>query len=167
MDWKQLAKDKRVWAAGAVVAAIAAVAVIRNRGAGGGDAGGAPVGSGANPAGFYQQAADTTGTDLSGFLSNWATAQNQQQQLGFQAILDAIKGGGAAQNDDPPPAAVYTKDPNGNVIWGLVNSPYGGWMTTTSQQTANTWAAQYGGSDNTADYVDWTAWNKLKDKWSS
>lgn len=169
MDWKKYLKDKRVWAAGAVVAAIAAVAVIRNRG-GGGESGGAPVGSGANPAGFYQQAADTTGTDLSGFLSNWANAQNQQQQLGFQAILDALKGGGPAQNDDPPPAApsvVYSKDPSsGKVTWALINSPYGGWMTTDSQQTANNWADQYAGSDHTADYVDWTAFGKLREKWN-
>lgn len=167
-DWKKYLKDKRVWAAGAVVAAIAAVAVIRNRG-GGGESGGAPVGSGANPAGFYQQAADTTGTDLSGFLSNWATAQNQAQQAGFQSIVDALKGGGPAQNDDPPPTApalVYSKDPSGKPIWGLINSPYGGWMTTDSQQQANNWASQYGGDDHTADYVDWTSWSALKSKWA-
>lgn len=169
MDWKKYLKDKRVWAAGAVVAAIAAVAVIRNRGAGGDGGGGAPVGSGANPAGFYQQAADTTGTDLSGFLSNWASSQNQAQQLGFQAILDALKGGGTTPNADPPPAVpasvVYTKDPGGNVSWALLNSPYGGWMSTNSQAQANSWAQQYE-PDQNANYVDYSAWTKLKEKWN-
>jgi hypothetical protein len=164
VDFKQLLKDKRVWAGAAVVAAIAVVAVVRGRSSGGGTSG-APTP--ASPSGYYAPGTgDTTGTDLSGFLGNWGSAQLQAQQAGFQSILDALKGGGPAQNDDQPPALVYSKDPSGKAIWGLINSPYGSWMTTDSQQQANSWASEYGGSDHTADFVDWTSWNALKAKWA-
>lgn len=165
MDWKQLAKDKRVWAGAGIVAAIAAVMAIRGRGTG---SGAAPVGSGANPAGYYAAAGavDTTGTDLSSFLGNWGEAQQQAQAQFLQNLTTALGQGGAGQNDDPPPAVVWTKDPTGKPVWALLNSPYGGWMSTDSQATANSWAAQWGGDDNTADAVSWDAWQKLKDKWN-
>lgn len=163
---KQLLKDKRVWVGVGGVAVVALVMAMRARSGGGG--GGTPAGSGANPVapqGFYASAGDTTGTDLSGFLSNWGSAQLSAQQQGFQSVMDAIKGGGSGQNDDPPPAVVWTKDPTGKPVWGLINSPYGGWMTTTDQNTANSWASQWGGSDNAADAVSWDAWQKLATKW--
>jgi hypothetical protein len=164
-DFKALLKDKRVWAGAAVVAAIAVVAAVRNRSGGGG--GTAGTATPASPSGYYAPGTgDTTGTDLSGFLSNWGSAQLSAQQSGFQSVLDALKGGGSGQNDDPPPAVVFTKDPAGKPMWALLNSPYGGWMTTSDQGTANSWASQWGGSDNTADTVSWDAWQKLKDKWS-
>ena len=164
MDLKQIVKDKRVWLGVGGVALVALVMAARNRSAGGGS----PVGSGANPAapsGYYQATGDTTGTDLSGFLSNWGQAQISAQQQGFQSILDALQGGGSSQNGDPPPAVVWTKDPSGKPVWGLINSPYGGWMTTTDQNTANQWAAKWGGSGQTADAVSWDAWQKLATKW--
>lgn len=163
-DFKRLLKDKRVWAGVGGVALLAVVMTLRKRGSGG-----SPVGSGANPSnptGYYAGTGDTTGTDLSGFLSNWGSAQISAQQQGFQSILDSLNGGGAGQNDDPPPAVVWTKDPTGKPVWGLINSPYGGWMTTNDQGTANSWAAQWGGSDNSADAVSWDAWQKLMTKWS-
>lgn len=169
MDWKALAKDKRVWAGAAVVAAVAVVAVVRNRAAGGGGGAGGEAGAGGTPAapqGYYQGTGDTTGTDLSGFLSNWSNAQLGAQQAGYQSILDALKGGGESQNADAPPAVVYAKDPTGKSFWALLNSPYGGWMQTDSQTTANQWAAKYSGSSQTADSVTWDAFGKLKDKWS-
>lgn len=162
-DFKRLLKDKRVWVGVGAVALVAVVMTMRNR------AGGSPVGSGANPSnptGYYAGTGDTTGTDLSGFLSNWGSAQIAAQQQGFQSILDALQGGGSGQNDDPPPAVVWSKDPSGKPIWGLINSPYGGWMTTGDQGTANSWAVQWAGSDQTADYVSWDAWEALKAKWS-
>lgn len=97
-DWKKLAQDKRVWAGAAVVAAVAVVAVVRNRGAAGGDA---PVGSGANPvgsggtAGYYQATGDTTGSNLASFLGSWGQANLDAQQQGFKSILDALQGSAA------------------------------------------------------------------------
>lgn len=166
MDWRKLVKDKRVWAVGGIGAAIAVVMAVRGRAAGG------SAGSGANPvpgpSGYYQAAGavDTTGTDLSSFLGNWGESQAQAQQQFLQNLTTALGQGGAGQNDDPPPALVWTRGPDGKPVWGLLNSPYGGWMQTDTQGTANSWAAQWGGDDKTADFVSWEAWQKLKEKWN-
>lgn len=163
-DWKRYLKDKRVWAGAAVVAAVAVVMAVRSRSSGGP---GTP-GSGGNPApsGYYQAAGDTTGTDLSGFLGNWGSAHLAAQQEGFKSILDALKDTQAApgQNDDAPPSVIFTRDDGGRPLWAVLNSPYGGWMQTDSQATANSWAAQWE-SDEIANTVDWGAWQKLKAKW--
>jgi hypothetical protein len=164
-DIKRLLKDKRVLAGVGVVAAIALVVAIRRRNSGGGGTSG--TATPAAPSGYYAPGTgDTSGANLSGFLGNWGQAQLSAQQAGFQSILDALKGGGAGQNDDQPPTVVYSKDPQGKPFWALLNSPYGGWMQTTDQGTANSWASQWGGSDNTADTVSWDAWLKLQEKWN-
>ncbi len=162
-DWKRYLKDKRVWAGAAVVAAIAVVMAVRNR------SGGAVAGSGANPSapsGYYQGTGDTTGTDLSGFLSNWGSAHLSAQEEGFKSILDALKDTQAApgQNDDAPPSVIFSRDPQGRPLWAVLHSPYGGWMETNQQSTANSWAAQWE-TDEVANTVDWNAWQKLKAKW--
>jgi hypothetical protein len=122
----------------------------------------------AGPSGYYQPggSADTTGTDLSSFLGNWGEAQQAAQTQFLSNLTTALGQAGPAQNDDVPPALVWSKGPDGKPVWGLLNSPYGGWMQTDAQSQANTWASQWGGSDNTADFVSWDAWTKLKDRWN-
>jgi len=102
-DIKALVKDKRFLAAAGVVVVVGLVALLRKRGEGGaGGIGGGtvPVGS----SGYVQGGADTTGTDVASFLSQYSAAQlayMDQWGKALQSTLDSIKNNGG-DIDDPP-----------------------------------------------------------------
>lgn len=79
-DVRALLKDKRVQLAAAGVAAVGLVVLVvkRRSGADPGDATAAAGAAGTR--GYVQGGADTTGTDIASFLSNWGQLQDQRMQ---------------------------------------------------------------------------------------
>jgi hypothetical protein len=169
VDWKKLVKDKRVWIAGGVAGALGLAVFLRRGSATGGQGDAATPGTAAPPAGYYQGSGNTSGTDIAAFLSSWAQSNQAQQKDFYDSTLEALKQGQTTPDTGElgGPMVIYSKGPGGDNKWALINSPLGiGWMETNNQATANQWAAQYGGTSQTAQTVDSTAWQKLMAKWN-
>jgi hypothetical protein len=101
-DLKKLVKDKRFLAAAGVVGVVGLVVFMRRGGSGSAAAGDTPgIGGGQVPvgsAGYVQGGANTTGTDIAGWLSSYGAAQSaaQQQQLTdfgtqLRSSIDALR----------------------------------------------------------------------------
>jgi hypothetical protein len=84
-DLAKLAKDKRVWLAGAGALALGLFTYAR-RAKTGGSGGDAPSSTGAPGHSGIQGGADTTGTDISSFLGSWGAQQN----AAFQQFLSQL-----------------------------------------------------------------------------
>lgn len=115
MDWQALLKDKRVWAGAAGAAGLGLVAYIRKlkttpatgQNSSGGTAATTAASSGTGNA-------DTTGTDIASFLSNYSgSLQGQLNDYGKQLTdtLSALQTGGittpTAGTGTPPTSPIY------------------------------------------------------------
>lgn len=88
MDWRALAKDRRVQIGAAGAVALGGIAWYRKRQVGGSNSATTTTGGGAAASGSYQGTGDTTGTDIAG----WQASQNQAQ-------LDALNSWTSNLND--------------------------------------------------------------------
>lgn len=108
LDLAKLAKDKRVWLAGAGAVALGLFAYVRRSKSG---AGTAPSPSGAPTYAGVQGGVDTTGTDIAAFLGQYNSAvQGQLTDFGQQltGIADAVKNIPPANQPSSPSSGAPT-----------------------------------------------------------
>ncbi len=164
-NWKGMLKDKKLWI-GAGVAGVLGLAVFLKRGGSSGEDSGPGSGAAGTPlagAGYVAQGGgDTTGANIASWLSSYSASMEASNTAYQQHLTDTMtalyngKGGGGLT----PDGVYYLENSaqGGKPQWGLMNN--GQWLTTGSQNQANSWAAQYM-PDKKATYVDQTTWAKL------
>src|SRR4051812_32724245 len=92
LDLQTLAKDKRVWAAAGVAAAVGLVVLVKNRGRNAATgSGNAVTGTASGPSGSYVQGTgDTTGTDIASYLGGYQQSLQGQLTQYQQQLTDAL-----------------------------------------------------------------------------
>lgn len=106
-DVKALLKDKRLWAGGAVAAAVGVVVFLKRSNSSTGGAGSAVGGSASGPGGSYVQgSADTTGTDIASYLGAYQQSNTALLNTWGQNLTDTLAslGGTPAQSGFNPDA---------------------------------------------------------------
>jgi len=116
MDVKELLKDKKFQIAAAGTALVGAVVLVMKKKSGSGDADAAAATTGARvvPGGYVQGSADTTGTDLAGYLGNAFANQN----AALNDTLTQFSGNISDLLKNLPGADDGSGDDNGNTSTG-------------------------------------------------
>lgn len=107
IDWKRLAKDKRLWAVAGIGGAAGLFVFIR-RGGGDGPAGAAGAGEPGQQGGSYVQGAgNTTDTDIAGYLSQFSQSNLDAQSKFLSDLKTTIGsvGSGAGGGQTTPPTS--------------------------------------------------------------
>lgn len=125
-DVKALLKDKRLWAGGAVAAAIGVVVFINRSNASTGGPSGAVGGSASGPGGSYVQgSADTTGTDIASYLGAYQQSNTALLNTWGQSLIDSLKSMQGAPPESTFNPAPY-RQPNDGGPYGYTGVLKGG-----------------------------------------